>query len=100
MECQMAKWLVAQLASNSQVSKECPRYNMTIISRHMANHDDKCSPQGLASRIFELKISDQVVPFNTQAIKVGNYWHQIDKLITHSVTLKKHVEVFIYWKRE
>ena len=62
-KAQVVEWMVFQMdkVTSRKNSKECPRYSMTIIYHHIKTRD-KCIPMALANRIFELKISDQMVP--------------------------------------
>ena len=92
--CRMDKWLVDRLVSNNRINKECPRYNMTITS-HRKVTQGICSLLDLASKIFALRILDQMALF-IKGIKEENHLLQIETLITHNVTLKRHVEVFIF----
>ena len=73
---------------------------MTTMSLRKVTQDI-CNPQDLASqifahkRIYALRILDQMALLTIKGIKVENCLLQIEVLITHSVTLKRHEEVFI-----
>ena len=76
---------------------------MITMFLHKATQDI-CNLLDLVSQIFarkkisELKSSDQMVLF-IKDVKVENYWHRIEALTIHNVTLKRHAEAFIFWKR-
>ena len=101
--CPMAKWLVDQMASNNRNRQECPWFNMITVFLHKATQDicnllDLVSQIFARKKIFELKSSDQMVLF-IKDVKVENYWHRIEALTIHNVTLKRHAGAFIFWKR-
>lgn len=101
--CPMAKWLADLMASNNRNRQECPRFNMITMFLHKATQDicnllDLVSQIFARKKIFELKSSDQMVLF-IKDVKVENYWHRIEALTIHNVTLKRHAEAFIFWKR-